>query len=78
MNFMNALENSLSNSSYTENGARGYASTGHVLLDMNIKVPSYRGANEEKIFDSDSDHGIFVCCDSYHVDCYVCHYFFTV
>lgn len=51
MNFMNALENSLSNSSYTENGARGYASTGHALLDMNFKVPSYRSANEEKIFD---------------------------
>ena len=51
MNFMNALENSLSNSSYTENGARGYASTGHALLDMNFKVPSYRDANEEKIFD---------------------------
>lgn len=51
MNFMNALENSLSNSSYTENGARGYASTGHALLDMNFKVPSYRSADEEKIFD---------------------------
>ena len=51
MNFMNALENSLSNSSYTENGARGYASTGHALLDMNFKVPSYRGADEEKISD---------------------------
>lgn len=51
MNFMNALENSLAPSSYTENGARGYASTGHALLDMNFKVPSYRGADEEKIFD---------------------------
>lgn len=51
MNFMDVLENSLSNSSYTENGARGYASTGHALLDMNFKVPSYRSANEEKIFD---------------------------
>lgn len=51
MNFMDALENSLSNSSYTENGARGYASTGHALLDMNFKVPSYRGADGEKIFD---------------------------
>ena len=50
MNFMNALENSLSNSSYTENGARGYASTGHALLDMNFKVPSYRNADKEKIF----------------------------
>lgn len=50
MNFMNALENSFSNSSYTENGARGYASTGHALLDMNFKVPSYRGADEEKIY----------------------------
>lgn len=38
----------------------------------------YESDRKEKIFDSDSDHGIFVCCDSYHVDCYVCHYFFTV
>ena len=50
MNFMNALENSLAPSSYTENGARGYASTGHALLDMNFKVPSYRKADEEKIY----------------------------
>lgn len=50
MNFMKALENSLSPSSYTENGARGYASTGHALLDMNFKVPSYRGADEETIY----------------------------
>ncbi len=35
----------------------------------------YESDRKEKIFDSDSDHGIFVCCDSYHVDCYVCHYF---
>lgn len=50
MNFMNALENSLAPSSYTENGARGYASTGHALLDMNFKVPSYRKEDEEKIY----------------------------
>lgn len=50
MNFMNALENSLAPSSYTENGARGYASTGHALLDMNFKVPSYRGADDETIY----------------------------
>ena len=55
MNFMNALENSLSPSSYTENGARGYASTGHALLDMNFKVPSYRGADEETIYNDFCD-----------------------
>ena len=55
MNFMNALENSLSNSSYTENGARGYASTGHALLDMNFKVPSYRKADDETIYNDFCD-----------------------
>lgn len=55
MNFMNALENSLSPSSYTENGARGYASTGHALLDMNFKVPSYRKANDETIYNDFCD-----------------------
>lgn len=55
MNFMNALENSFAPSSYTENGARGYASTGHALLDMNFKVPSYRKADEEKIYNDFCD-----------------------
>lgn len=55
MNFMNALENSLSNSSYTENGARGYASTGHALLDMNFKVSSYRKADDETIYNDFCD-----------------------
>lgn len=50
MNFMNALENSFSQTSYTENGARGYASTGHALLDMNFKVSSYRKADDETIY----------------------------
>ena len=29
------------NDSYTENGAKGYKTTGKNLLDMNFKIPSY-------------------------------------
>ena len=33
----------------TENGAVGYKSTGHELLDMNFSIPKYRNAGEAEI-----------------------------
>lgn len=48
--FINAVKNELSNRTVrTENGATGYATTGHALLDMNFKVASYRKASENEI-----------------------------
>ncbi len=39
------------NVSYTENGARGYATTGKALLDMNFKISSYRNMSEREIIE---------------------------
>lgn len=50
--FMNAVKKQLDkeyNVSYTENGAKGYATTCHKLLDMNFKVSSYRNRSEAEI-----------------------------
>lgn len=41
MNFIEALEKA-TNTSTTENGAIGYATTGKALVDFNFKIPSYR------------------------------------
>jgi len=51
-NFMNTLNQTLDNEynvSVTENGAVGYATTNHTLLDMNFKVASYRHKAENDI-----------------------------
>lgn len=50
--FMDALDETLGNEynvSITENGAIGYRSTKHPILDMNFKVNSYRKMNESDI-----------------------------
>ena len=49
---MNALNNTLGdeyNVSMTENGALGYKTTQHPILDMNFKVNSYRKMSEDAI-----------------------------
>ena len=53
-NFVNSLEKTLDqkyNISITENGAVGYATTKHDLLDMNFKVASYRHMSVDKMID---------------------------
>lgn len=47
-NFMNAIEDEM-NVSITENGAIGYKTTKHSLLDMNFKVASYRKKTDFEI-----------------------------
>lgn len=47
-NFMNYLEDQL-NTSVTENGAIGYATTGHKLLDLNFATSSLRYCYDEEI-----------------------------
>ena len=37
--------------SYTENGAVGYKSTGHRLVDLNFKIPQYRQDIDTDLFD---------------------------
>lgn len=49
MNFMNNLKNTMENTSFTENGMKGYASSGHLLVDMDYKISSYRNKSEEDI-----------------------------
>lgn len=52
MSFLENLEknlNEINNLTNTENGAVGYKSTNHPLLDMNFKVPSYRTASTDTI-----------------------------
>ena len=39
------------NDSYTENGAKGYKTTGKNLLDMNFKIPSYRNCTSDMIYE---------------------------
>lgn len=45
MNFIEALEK-VTNTSTTENGAIGYATTGKALVDFNFKIPSYRNTHK--------------------------------
>ena len=49
-NFMESLKNEVLtedyNVAYSENGARGYATTGTSLLDFSFKLSNYRSANE--------------------------------
>lgn len=52
MSFMDELKNTLDdkyNYSMTENGALGYRTTTHPLLDLNFAVSSLRSVSEEKI-----------------------------
>lgn len=39
------------NDSYTENGAKGYKTTGKNLLDMSFKIPSYRNCTSDTIYE---------------------------
>ena len=49
-NFMSAVQNTLNNEkSITENGAVGYRTTGHALLDLNFAVASMRSMTEDQI-----------------------------
>ena len=49
-NFMSAMKNEMDNqTSITENGAVGWATTGKNLLDLNFAVASLRKASEHKI-----------------------------
>lgn len=52
MSFMSELNKTLGNEfnySHTENGALGYRTTQHGILDMNFKVASYRSMDESQI-----------------------------
>lgn len=49
MNFVNALNNTTSNISYTENGMQGYKSIGNPYLDFLYKVSSFRGKSEDEL-----------------------------
>ena len=42
MSFIDKLEETLEDISYTENGARGFKTTGKKLLDLNFRVASLR------------------------------------
>lgn len=46
---MEAVLNEDYNNSTTENGAKGYRTTGKALLDFNFKVASYRNKSEDEI-----------------------------
>lgn len=53
MNFMTALKNEANagdlNVSITENGARGYRTTNHALLDMNFAITSLRSRSDAEV-----------------------------
>ena len=52
MSFLESMEKVLNeefNTSTTENGAKGYRTTGTALLDFNFKVASYRNKSESEI-----------------------------
>ena len=51
MNILNAIKNTQTNVSYTENGMRGFKTTLHPLLDMNFRLPSYRAGKSELLAD---------------------------
>ena len=54
--FMSAMRNELNNETrLTENGAVGFRSTGHKLLDLNFSVASLRGASEQTIINKFMD-----------------------
>lgn len=46
MNIMAEMENTI----YTENGAKGYKSTGKKLVDLNFKIPSFRTNPDRELF----------------------------
>ncbi len=51
---MSSIESALSELDkldYTENGALGYKSTGHALLDLNFRAASYRDADPQNIIE---------------------------
>ena len=61
MSFMDELKKTLDdkyNYSMTENGAFGYRTTTHPLLDLNFAISSLRSASEEK---NHSDVQISLC-----------------
>lgn len=39
------------NESFTENGAKGFKTTGKEILDMNFKISSYRNMSEKEIIE---------------------------
>lgn len=49
MNFTDALNNTTSNISYTENGMQGYKSTDNPYLDFLYKISSFREKSEEEL-----------------------------
>ena len=50
MSFFSQMESILNQrTTRTENGAVSFATSGNALVDMNFKVPSYRGADEQTI-----------------------------
>lgn len=49
MDFMTALENN--EKVYTENGAVGYKTSGHKLVDLNFKIPQFRQNIDYDLFD---------------------------
>lgn len=53
-NFMNAVDETIKqntpNVSYTENGAKGYKTTGKALLDLNFQVSALRNQSEKDIY----------------------------
>lgn len=51
MSFIDKLEETLEDISYTENGARGFKTTGKKLLDLNFGVASLRKESEQNIGD---------------------------
>lgn len=51
MSFIDKLEETLEDISYTENGARGFKTTGKKLLDLNFRVASLRKESEQNIGD---------------------------
>lgn len=58
MSFMENMQKTLdatNNVSYTENGAKGYRTTGSALLDLNFSVSSLRDANENDIIEKFHD-----------------------
>lgn len=67
-NFMDEIKNVLEEErkyAITENGAIGYRTTNHTILDMNFKVPSYRTADAstiwndfQKAYAEDPEHAI--------------------
>ena len=48
-NFMSKLNNEIGNVSVTENGAKGYATSGKAILDMNFRLTSYRNKTAQEI-----------------------------